>query len=382
MNHCPHRALTLHQPPPNRETLASEAEVWLEQYYAENSLRDGLCERKAEIFRELEQNGTYRQRADELAYGAKVAWRNSVRCVGRLHWKGLLVHDCRHLQTADGVFVALLEHLRLTANEGDIRPVITVFAPAASGQGGIRIWNHQLIEYACHRQPDGATVGDPLNLEFTEWVQALGWRGQMEDPFDLLPVVIQMPGEAPRWFPLPRGAVLQVPLRHPEFTWFEDLRLQWYATPVISDMRMEVGGLSYAAAPFGGWYVGSEIGARDLADVKRYNLLPAIAERMRLDTRSDRTLWKDRALVELNRAVLFSFESSGIRMTDHHAVTRQFLRHQRLEAREGRPTYADWSWVVPPLSGATTPLFHRSFENRILKPNFFYQTPAWKQDSA
>jgi len=73
MNHCPHRALTLHQPPPNRETLASEAEVWLEQYYAENSLRDGLCERKAEIFGELEQNGTYWQRADELAYGAKVA---------------------------------------------------------------------------------------------------------------------------------------------------------------------------------------------------------------------------------------------------------------------------------------------------------------------
>jgi nitric-oxide synthase len=257
--------------------------------------------------------------------------------------------------------------------------VITVFAPAASGQGGIRIWNHQLIEYACHQQPNGATVGDPLNLEFTERVQALGWRGQMEDPFDLLPVIIQMPDEAPRWFPLPRGAVLQVPLRYPEFAWFEDLRLQWYATPVISDMRLEVGGLSYPAAPFGGWYVGSEIGARVLADVKRYNLLPAIAERMRLDTRSERTLWKDRALVELNRAVLFSFESSGIRMTDHHAVARQFLRHQRLEAREGRPTYADWSWVVPPLSGATTPLFHRSFENRILKPNFFYQTSVWKQ---
>src|SRR3981081_2350579 len=67
---------------------------------------------------------------------------------------------------------------------------------------------------------------------------------------------------------------------------------------------------------------------------------------------------------------------------EFYVRARQFLRHQRLEAREGRPTYADWSWVVPPLSGATTPLFHRSFENRILKPNFFYQTPAWKKVSA
>ena len=57
----------------------------------------------------------------------------------------------------------LCREFRLTANEGANRPVITVFAPAASCQGGICIWNHQLIEYACHRQPNGATVGDLLN---------------------------------------------------------------------------------------------------------------------------------------------------------------------------------------------------------------------------
>jgi len=79
----------------------------------------------------------------------------------------------------------LCREFRLTANEGANRPVITVFAPAASCQGGICIWNHQLIEYACHRQPNGATVGDPLNLNFTERVQALGWRGKKENPFDL-----------------------------------------------------------------------------------------------------------------------------------------------------------------------------------------------------
>jgi len=57
--------------------------------------------------------------------------------------------------------------------------------------------------------------------------------------------------------------------------------------------------------------MGTEIGARNLGDVNRYNLLPVIAERMGLDTRSDRTLWKDRALVELNVAVLSSFARHG-----------------------------------------------------------------------
>jgi nitric-oxide synthase len=382
MNHCPYRPVLLNQRPPDRESLASEVQLWLEQFYAENALGDTFFPRRAEVLKEIERTGTYQQRPEELTYGAKVAWRNSVRCVGRMPWKSLIVRDCRHLQAAEEVFAALVEHLRITTNGGAILPVITVFAPAAPGQGSIRIWNHQLAGYAGYRQPDGTTVGDPLNLEFTGQAQRLGWRARTREPFDLLPLVIQMPGEAPQWFELPPGTVLQIPLRHPEFAWVEDLRLRWYATPVISDMRLEVGGLSYPAAPFGGWYVGSEIGARDLADVNRYNLLPMIAKGMKLDTASDRTLWKDRALVELNRAVLFSFESAGVRMVDHHAVTRQFMSHQGLEAQEGRATYADWSWVVPPISGATTPVFHRLFENRVLKPNFFYQIPAWQERTA
>jgi len=46
----------------------------------------------------------------------------------------------------------------------------------------------------------------------------------------------------------------------------------------------------------------TEVGARDLSDVKRYNVLPEIARGMGLDVHSDRTLWKDRAIVELNVA--------------------------------------------------------------------------------
>ena len=78
--------------------------------------------------------------------------------------------------------------------------------------------------------------------------------------------------------------VLEVPLVHPEFEWFADLRLRWHAVPAISNMPLSIGGITYPAAPFNGWYVGTEIGARNLADADRYDLLPVVAERMGLDT--------------------------------------------------------------------------------------------------
>ena len=58
--------------------------------------------------------------------------------------------------------------------------------------------------------------------------------------------------------------------------------------------------------------MGTEIGARIFSDVQRYNQLPNVAKVMGLDTSSDRTLWRDRALVELNVAVLYSFEKAGV----------------------------------------------------------------------
>jgi nitric-oxide synthase len=137
---------------------------------------------------------------------------------------------------------------------------------------------------------------------------------------------------------------------------------------------------SYTAAPFNGWYMGTEIGARNLGDVNRYNLLPLIAKKMGLDTRSDRTLWKDRALVELNVAVLSSFASHGVTIVDHHTASRQFVLHDEREKRAGRNVPAHWVWLVPPLSGSTSPIFHHTrYKNTLLKSNFFYQPAPWKQ---
>ena len=73
--------------------------------------------------------------------------------------------------------------------------------------------------------------------------------------------------------------------------------------------------------------------------------------RMGLDTSRESTLWRDRALVELNRAVLHSFEQAGAKISDHHTESQRFLTHISNEAKAQRPVPADWSWIVPPLSG-------------------------------
>ena len=84
-------------------------------------------------------------------------------------------------------------------------------------------------------------------------------------------------------------------------------------------MYLDIGGVCYPAVPFNGWYMCTEIGSRDLGDTARYDQLPVIAERMGLSTASDQTLWKDKAMTELNLAVLHSFSADGVTITDHHA---------------------------------------------------------------
>jgi nitric-oxide synthase, bacterial len=146
--------------------------------------------------------------------------------------------------------------------------------------------------------------------------------------------------------------------------------------PAISNMRMSIGGISYPLAPFNGWYLGTEIGARNLADGDRYNLLPLIAKAMGLDTMTERSLWRDRALVELNRAVLWSFDRIGARISDHHTESQHFINHCTREERAGRAVPADWSWIVPPISGGATPVFHRYYAELDLRPNFYLDADA------
>ena len=317
--------------------------------------------------------------AEALSELAKTAWRNNARCIGRLHWNTLELLDARAATTADEVFEACVAHLRFATNGGRIRSAVTVFAPAEHDERGIRIWNHQLVRYAGYRAKDGSILGDPDQLAFTERLIELGWQPPADrSAFDLLPLVIEVPGDIPRIYPLPSDAVLEVPISHPELPWFGGLGLKWHAVPVISDMALVGDGMRFPAAPFSGHYMGTEIASRNFGDESRYNLLPLVADRMGLDRSARRMLWKDRALVELNTAVLHSFREAGVAIVDHHTASAQFMQHLRSEESCGRPVPGDWSWLVPPMSGSACPVFHRYYDEAPQPdPAFVNQRRAW-----
>jgi len=330
--------------------------------------------RLAEVLRQVESTGTYEHSLEELTIGARIAWRNHARCLGRFAWRGLDVIDARHRTTAAQMAEACWEHLRVSGNGGALRMVVTVFPAQRPDGRGPRIWNPQLVRYAGYRRPDGAVVGDPLHADLTDLLQRYGWRGR-GGPFDVLPLLIQPADGPPELFEVPPDAVLEVPISHPELRWFADLGLRWHANPSISTMRLDIGGLRYTAAPFSGWYISSEIGARNLSDETRYNMLPAVARRMGLDTSTNRSLWRDRALIELNQAVIYSYRKAGVHILDHHTAAHQFVAHIERERAAGRRVPARWSWVNPPLSASTTPTYHREYDapNPALRPNWVSQ---------
>ncbi|MBM2621258.1 nitric oxide synthase oxygenase [Actinoplanes sp. LDG1-06] len=351
-----------------------EAEDFLRQCYTENPRLGPVEPRLAIVRAQIAATGTYVHTTEELAYGAKLAWRNASRCIGRLYWRSLVVLDRRRARTADEIFSLLVNHLQ-TAGAGQIRPVISVFAAAQPGQPFARVWNEQLIRYAGYRGSDGCPVGDGRLEEFTAAMRGFGWRGK-NDQFDVLPLAIETPSEGVRLYELPERAIREVPLTHPEYGWFAELGLRWHAVPAISNMRLTIGGVHYPLAPFNGWYLGTEIGARNLADTDRYDMLPVVADRMGLDTSRESTLWRDRALVELNRAVLHSFELAGVKMSDHHTESQRFLKHIANEEKAGRRVPADWTWIVPPMSGGITPVFHRYYDEADLRPAFYLDEEA------
>ncbi len=359
---------------PSSPADPGEAEDFLRQCYTENPRLGPVEPRLAIVRAQIAATGAYVHTTDELTHGARMAWRNASRCIGRLYWRSLVVLDRRRARTCDEIFSLLVSHLR-TAGDGPIRPVISIFAAAQPGQPYARVWNEQLIRYAGYRGADGCPVGDPRQEQFTSSMRGFGWRGK-GDQFDVLPLAIETPAEGVRLYELPERAIREVPLSHPEFGWFTELGLRWHAVPAISNMRLTIGGVHYPLAPFNGWYLGTEIGARNLADHDRYDMLPVVAARMGLDTSRELTLWRDRALVELNRAVLHSFELAGIKMSDHHTESQRFLKHISNEGKAGRPTPADWSWIVPPLSGGITPVFHRYYDEMDLKPAFYLDEEA------
>ncbi|KAI2664960.1 Nitric oxide synthase, brain [Labeo rohita] len=329
-------------------------------------------DRLEEVKKEIETSGTYQLKDTELIYGAKHAWRNAARCVGRIQWSKLQVFDARDCTTAHGMFNYICNHIKYATNKGNLRSAITIFPQRTDAKHDFRVWNSQLIRYAGYKQPDGSIHGDPASVELTEQ----GWKAP-KGRFDVLPLLLQANGNDPELFEIPDDLVLEVPIIHPKFDWFKELNLKWYGLPAVSNMLLEIGGLEFTACPFSGWYMGTEIGVRDFCDSSRYNILEEVATMMGLDTRKTSSLWKDQALVEINIAVLYSYQMSKVTIVDHHSATESFMKHMENEYRVRGGCPGDWVWIVPPMSGSITPVFHQEMLNYRLTPSFEYQADPW-----
>ncbi|MGM8213150.1 nitric oxide synthase oxygenase [Virgibacillus sp. W0430] len=353
--------------------LLMEATHFIKKCYDELGISKDKQEKRIEdIKSEIYRTKTYSHKSFELSYGAKMAWRNNNRCIGRLLWNTLHVFDARNIFTAEAAYEKLIEHIDFAYNDGKVRSTITIFPPRINGVDPIRIWNHQLLRYAGYKNDD-AVIGDSTSIKLTNMCERMGWQGK-RTPFDILPLVIQEFEKSPKLFELPNELVKEVPITHPHLNDVSKLGVKWYAVPIISDMCLEIGGIEYPMAPFNGWYMGTEIGARNLADQDRYNLLPKIAEIMGLDINSSRSLWIDKALIELNIAVLHSYQEAGVTLIDHHTAAKQFKKFEENEIKSGRNVTGNWVWLIPPISPATTHIYHKPYKNNLETPNYFYQS--------
>ncbi|XP_014334007.2 nitric oxide synthase, inducible isoform X1 [Bos mutus] len=366
------------KPTPPDELLPQAIE-FVNQYYGsfkEAKIEEHLARVEA-VTKEIETTGTYQLTGDELIFATKQAWRNAPRCIGRIQWSNLQVFDARSCSTAQEMFEHICRHVRYATNNGNIRSAITVFPQRSDGKHDFRVWNAQLIRYAGYQMPDGSIRGDPANVEFTQLCIDLGWKPKY-GRFDVLPLVLQADGRDPELFEIPPDLVLEVPMEHPRYEWFRELELKWYALPAVANMLLEVGGLEFPGCPFNGWYMGTEVGVRDFCDVQRYNILEEVGRRMGLETHKVASLWKDRAVVEINVAVLHSFQKQNVTIMDHHSAAESFMKYMQNEYRSRGGCPADWIWLVPPISGSITPVFHQEMLNYVLSPFYYYQVEAWK----
>jgi nitric-oxide synthase len=248
--------------------------------------------------------------------------------------------------------------------------MISIFAPIEQGRLPAYIENAQISQYAGYLQPGGRISGDPLNVEFTRIATSLGWQPpDPPGPFDLLPLIIRDAQGQRRLYELPEGLVREVEIAHADFPGIASLGLKWYAVPCVSDMVLTVGGIDYPCAPFNGYYMATEIASRDLVDPFRYDLLEAVGRAVGVDLRDP--LWKDFALLELNRAVLQSFEAAQVTIVDHHRASSQFVDFAQREHALGRMPSANWSWIVPPQASAASPTFHMPMRDLTAVPNFY-----------
>lgn len=182
-------------------------------------------------------------------------------------------------------------------------------------------------------------------------------------------------------------------------------------------MALDAGGIFFNAIAFNGWYMSTEI-VRDLLEPNRYNKLNVnlikinlqsnlslkskfeitikiIAKTFGLDINTSLALWKDETILELNKAIMHSFNKAGVTIVDHHAAADSFVKHLENEFRLRGGTPADWVfeqnslitkkfnetldlekfkvWINPPTAGHITRVFGMEMLNYNVRPYYEYQ---------
>ncbi|KAG8752250.1 Nitric oxide synthase, inducible [Ceratobasidium sp. 428] len=326
------------------EEIWSEAEEYLAEFYKENKLP--ICDllaRLKEVENDIRQQGFYTHTYDELSFGVRTAWRNARRCIMRSQWSTMHTIDCRNVTTGEEMLEACFRHIEIANNGGRVKPTTTIFPQKFPGKESGRIWNAQLMRYAGYKMPDGSILGDPMNVELTNRAIELGWQPKY-GRFDILPLIV-VPGGGqgePLMREIPKENIHEVKITHPTLPWFEELGLRWNSHPAVSNLTLSIGGIDYTCCAFSGWFLCNEVATRDLADEQRYNVLPAIGRGLGLPL-SNRSLWKDRAVLELNQAVLHSYDLAKVTMVDHHSASDSFVRYYEKEIKVRGHCPGDWA---------------------------------------
>jgi len=364
----------------NQERLLKKAKQFLDLISSEQAWEPEDKERRwKEICDEVKATGTYTHTYEELAYGAQVAWRNASKCVGRIAWNKMVIRDRRHVTDPDEMFRECQEHVKFATNGGNLQVTMSVFRPKLPKERwGPRFWNSQLYRYAAYKMPDGSVLGDPANLTLTNAIiKKMGWKPpEPRSAYDILPLVIEVPGQEPKMYHWQPEEVLEVEIEHPSIPEFKKLGMRWYAIPALSNFSIHIGGIHYGCIPFNGWYMDTEI-MRDFLDECRYNKMEEIAKVLKLDTSTEQTLWRDRVALELNIAILHSFQKAKVTIVDHQTASRQFLTHDLREKKAGRECPGDYGWVLPAAGGSACPVWHHQMRDFYLEPAYHHAADRW-----
>eukprot|EP01116_Phalansterium_solitarium_P021474 TRINITY_DN6686_c0_g1_i3.p1 TRINITY_DN6686_c0_g1~~TRINITY_DN6686_c0_g1_i3.p1 ORF type:complete len:1576 (-),score=643.68 TRINITY_DN6686_c0_g1_i3:181-4908(-) len=365
------------QPMALEEALVSAAESWLNVMAAELNWSSAVFHsRFLQIKVEIAKTGSYTHLPAELEYSARLAWRNSAKCIGRINWNSLMVRDRRHVTDPDEMFKECLEHLRIATGGETFQSVMTVFRPRKPHElWGPRFWSTQFVSFAGYKQPDGSVLGDPARAELTEAIIELGWTPpEPRTEWDTLPLVFELPNDKPRQFVIPPENLYIVMIQHPTNTRFNELGLRWYAVPTVSTFNMQIGGIDYVCSPFNGWYADIEI-ARDLWE--RYDKGRVIAAAFDLDTSSEQTMWRHQAYVELLKAINFSFKRNRSTLVDQYTVSTQFMTHCTRERDQGREVPGQWSWLGGLVGPVCRQVWGHETREFVMEPQYHYQSEIY-----